>query len=363
MTETPAPGIPPEVAPVRPGQELDWDRIRDYLAPRLDVDGPMAVAQFPNGSANLTYLVSFGDRRFVLRRPPFGVIAPGAHDMRREHRVLSRLWRVYDRAPRGFLFCDDADVAGSDFLVSEYRPGIVVWGVIPPELGGRAAARQLGLATVDALADLHAVDPAACDLDRLGRSDGFLERQLSGWRDRWGRVAQWADPAHDAAMVSAADLLSRRLPASQVAALVHNDFKVNNCQFTSGRPDRVTSVFDWDMATLADPLADLGTLLSYWPDPADTGDDHAIHDPGMETLGLPTRAEVVDRYAVRSGLDLTAIAWYEAFACWRIAVICQQLYARYARGESTDERMASRGERVGMLSRRALRILTESRPT
>ncbi|MBL7501174.1 phosphotransferase family protein [Frankia sp. CNm7] len=357
MTEEPEDAVAPEVAPVRPGQELDWDRIRDYLSPRLDTDGAMEVLQFPNGSANLTYLIRFGERRFVLRRPPFGVIAPGAHDMRREHRVLSRLWRAYDRAPRAFLFCDDPGVAGSDFLVSEYRPGIVVWGAIPDELGGRAAARELGFATVDALADLHAVDPAACELDRLGRPEGFLERQLSGWRDRWGRVAPWAQPAHDAAMVAAADLLARRLPVSQPASLVHNDFKVNNCQFVAGHPERVSSVFDWDMATLADPLVDLGTLLNYWPDPADTADDHAIHDPGMETMGLPTRAEAVERYASRGGLDLAAIAWYEAFASWRVAVICQQLYARFARGESTDERMASQGERVDMLSRRALRIL------
>ncbi|EFC81387.1 phosphotransferase family protein [Parafrankia sp. EUN1f] len=356
MTD-PAVGIPPEVAPVRPGQDLPWGRIRDYLAPRLGVDGPMDVLQFPNGAANLTYLVRFGDHRFVLRRPPFGVIAPGAHDMRREYRVLSQLWQGYDRAPRAFLLCDDTEVAGSEFMVSQYRSGIVVWGVIPDELGGPAVAHNLGLATVDALADLHTVDPAACGLDRLGRPDGFLERQLSGWRDRWGRVAPWADRAHDAAMTAAADLLAERLPVSQAAALVHNDFKINNCQFLPGSPGRVASVFDWDMTTLADPLVDLGTLLNYWPDPTDTDDDHAAHDPGMETLGLPTRREVVDRYAARSDLDLAAVGWYEAFACWRIAIIRQQLYARYARGESTDERMASRGRSVAMLSARALRIL------
>ncbi|ADP82069.1 phosphotransferase family protein [Pseudofrankia inefficax] len=360
MTEPSVAGVPPEVAPVRPGQELPWDQVREYLTPRLDVEGPMEVLQFPNGSANLTYLVRFGDRRFVLRRPPFGVLAPGAHDMRREHRVLSRLWRVYDRAPRAFLFCEDTDVAGSHFLVSEYRPGIVVWGTIPAELGGPADGRELGFATVDALADLHAVDPADCDLDRLGRPDGFLERQLSGWRDRWQRVAPWAEPAHDDAMVAAADLLAARLPASATATLVHNDFKINNCQFAAGRPDRVASVFDWDMATLADPLVDLGTLLNYWPDPADTDDDHAASDPGLETLGLPTRAEVVDHYARRGVADPAAISWYESFACWRIAIIRQQLYARYARGETTDERMAERGAGVGMMSARALRILRDA---
>ncbi|MCW2621353.1 MAG: aminoglycoside phosphotransferase, partial [Frankiales bacterium] len=164
-TETFSDGIPPEVAPVRAGEDLPWDRVQAYLARELGVTGPMEVLQFPNGSANLTYLASFGERRFVLRRPPFGVLAPGAHDMKREYRVLSRLWQAYDRAPRAFLLCEDHEVAGGDLLVSEYRPGTVVWAQVPPELEAPGAGRRLGLAVVDALADLHAVDPAACGLE------------------------------------------------------------------------------------------------------------------------------------------------------------------------------------------------------
>jgi aminoglycoside phosphotransferase (APT) family kinase protein len=140
-------------------------------------------------------------------------------------------------------------------------------------------------------------------------------------------------------------------------SIVHNDLKLDNCQFDPADPDRVASIFDWDMATLGDPLVDLGTLLNYWPDPSDDEGDRALHVPGMEGLGLPTRAEVVERYAERNTIDLEAIEWYEAFACWKTNVILQQLYQRYVRGESTDERMASRGDNIGMLARRAARIL------
>jgi aminoglycoside phosphotransferase (APT) family kinase protein len=340
---------------VRPGEDLAWDRLEAHLSGVLDVDGPMTVLQFPNGSANLTYLLSFGDRRFVLRRPPFGVIAPGAHDMKREFRVLSRLWRSYDRAPRAHVFCDDHAVVGSDFVVSEYRSGVVVWAELPPAMGALPAAiERVGLATVDALAELHLVDPASCDLGQLGRPDGYVARQLAGWRSRWELVAT---PEHDALMTEVGQLLADRQPPSPPATLLHNDFKLDNCQFTDGAPDRVTSVFDWDMATLGDPLVDLGGLLNYWPDADDSPDDHALHYPGLELLGLPPRRAVAERYAERTGTDLLHLAWYEAFACWKTSVVLQQLYIRYVRGESTDERMADRGANVGMLAARARRIL------
>ncbi|WP_116996906.1 phosphotransferase family protein [Desertimonas flava] len=347
--------VPPEVAPVRPGEELDWDRLDAYVRSHLEVDGDLDVMQFPNGSANLTYLLRYGEQSFVLRRPPFGVIAPGAHDMKREFRVLSRLWQEYDRAPRAFLFCDDHGVVGSDFVVSEYRRGEVIWAVLPPSFAAiDDAAYRIGLATVDALADLHNVDPARCDLADLGRPDGYMARQLAGWRKRWDLVAT---EDFDAIMSPAADELERRAPTSPPPAILHNDFKIDNCQFVPGRPDRVSSVFDWDMATLGDPLADLGTLLNYWPDPSDTPDDRALHVPGLESMGLPDRSAVVARYADRVHFDVGDVAWYEAFACWRTCVILQQLHQRYVRGESTDERMASRGDNIPMLARRAARLL------
>jgi aminoglycoside phosphotransferase (APT) family kinase protein len=214
---------PVELAPVRPGEELAWDALADYLRPRLgaqglDVSGALTVAQFPNGSANLTYLLSFGDTKVVFRRPPFGEIAPGAHDMRREHRVLSSLWRAYDRAPRAYLLCDDRTIVGSDFIVSEYRSGVVMWGSLPASMRELPdAATRAGFATVDALADLHLVDPSSCGLAELGRPDGYLQRQVSGWRTRWELVAT-ADV--DATMSEAGELLARTTPTSPAPAIL-----------------------------------------------------------------------------------------------------------------------------------------------
>lgn len=340
---------------MRPGEELDWGRLEYYLADRLGSAGQFSVRQFPNGAANLTYLIQFGGRQLVFRRPPFGEIAPGAHDMSREFRVLSRLWQAYPRAPRALLYCDDKSVVGADFLVSEYRVGQMVWSELPPSWAAIPdAGRLVGLATVDALADLALVDPASCGLADLGRPDGFLQRQVDGWTARWRRVAS-ADA--DEPMTAAAELLAQRLPQPQRASILHNDFKIDNCQFPFDAPSRVGAVFDWDMATLGDPLVDLGILLNYWPDPADCPDDRALSYPGLESLGLPTRAEVAERYAARTGLSVDALAWYEAFASWKTATVREQLHNRYLRGESSDPRMALLHENVVMLARRAVRIL------
>ena len=352
--------LPPEVAPVRPGAELDWASLSAYLRARLpDLDGELHVLQFPRGWANLTYLVQFGEKRLVVRRPPFGDIAPGAHDMRREYKVLSRLWEQFEKAPRAFLFCDDHSIIGSDFLVVEYREGVVIWGELPPSVSSHAdIGRRIGFAVVDALAELHLLEPAACGLDDLGRPVGFLGRQFAGWTKRWSLVAS-ARP--EPLMDEVVERLQRSVPSSPRPSILHNDFKLDNCQFDPAAPDRVKSIFDWDMATLGDPLTDVGTLLNYWPDPSDTDDNRPITNPGMETLGLPTRAQVVERYAEGTGLDAADVHWYEAFACWKRAVIVQQIYARYQRGETTDERIATRGDWISSLARRAQTIL-DARP-
>lgn len=347
---------PNDAAQVRAGQDLDWPSIETYLREKLpDLVGPMEVLQFPNGSANLTYYLRFGDEPLVLRRPPFGRLAPGAHDMAREHRVLSRLWRSYPPAPRAYLYCADESIAGSAFFVMEYRAGVVIWDRVPAGMAHYGdAGRRVGMAVVRAMADLHGVDPASCGLGDLGHADGFVSRQVEGWTARWKLVA--ADPAIPA-MDQAAAVLARTRPASQRATILHNDLKVDNCQFDPGDPDRVRSVFDWDMATLGDPLIDFGILLNYWPDPSDCDGDKGVYNSGMEKMGLPTHAEITDEYARQTGMDLAGISWYQAFAAWKTAVVLQQLYDRYLRGETADERMASRGERVGELAERSLRLL------
>lgn len=344
-----ADAAPPECGAVRPGEELSWDRIEAHLRtalPPLGVRaaGPFAVRQFLGGSANLTYLVRFGQTELVLRRPPFGVLAPGAHDMKREYRVLSRLWRVFDAAPRAHLFCTDEAVAGAPFFVMERRRGEVIRGVVPPAMRDHAnVGRRVGLALVARIAEFHALDPAAAGLEDLGRPDGFVARQLAGWRKRWDLVA---NPGYDAAMTRLHAQLEAAAPQPQRVSLVHNDLKLDNCMFDAANPDRVTTFLDWDMTTLGDPLIDIGTLLNYWPDPADDERRKRFGHAGMERMGLPTRRAVAASYAAYSGLDLAAIGWYEAFALWKTATVVQQLHHRWQVGDSKDPRMAAVADRL-----------------
>lgn len=350
---------PPEMAEVRPGEALDWEGIEAYLRvelpSELDLTGRFEVLQFPNGAANLTYMIRFGRTELVLRRPPFGTIAPGAHDMKREHKVLSRLWEFFDKAPRAYLFCDDHAIAGSDFFVMERRRGEVVRGVLPesmrdlPDVG-----RRMGLALVDAVAEFHRLDPEACGLGNLGRPDGFVERQVGGWKKRWDLVA---DPVNDAQMSAIHTRLLASMPESQRVSFVHNDLKLDNAMFATGNPDQVVAFFDWDMTTLGDPLIDIGTLLSYWPNPDDRQDVRRGSHDGMTRMGLPTRSEVAQRYGEQSGLDVSGIGWYEAFAQWKTAVVVQQLYHRWKVGDSTDERMATKAEAVPALMNTAVELL------
>ena len=366
VTAADAPGIgeaPPEVAPVRPGERLDWAALERWLRPRLaealpGIDGPLDVLQFPNGAANLTYLLRIGGHELVLRRPPMGELAPGAHDMKREYKVLSRLWRGFDRAPRAYLFGDDPAVLGSDFFVMERRRGEVVRMEIPAAMRAHAdVGWRIAFALVDAMAELHAVDPLACGLGDLGRPEGFVERQVSGWARRWA-LAKFPDSP------AAMDELHRRLAASMPApsrvSIVHNDLKLDNCQFDPAAPDRVSAIFDWDMATLGDPLIDLGTLLNYWPDPADPPEAQRASHPGLTRMGLPPRAAIVERYAARTGVDVRAARWWEAFALWKTVVVVQQLHRRWVRGESTDPRMARIADRIPALINAATTVLDAS---
>jgi aminoglycoside phosphotransferase (APT) family kinase protein len=209
------------------------------------------------------------------------------------------------------------------------------------------------------MGDFHLIDPDACGLHDLGRPDGFVERQVRGWKKRWDLVA---NPEHDGAMCEAHAHLERGLPQPQRVSLVHNDLKLDNCMFDPRDPDRVTAFFDWDMTTLGDPLVDLGTLLNYWPDPADADADAGAargSHAGMQRMGLPPREAVKRSYAEHTGLDVSRAGWYEAFAMWKTATVVQQLHHRWAVGDSTDPRMEAIAARVPVLARSAARLLDE----
>ena len=326
---------------VRAGEEIDAARVAEFVRARIpDCAEPLEVLQFPRGHANRTYLLRCGSRELVLRRPPHGPLARGAHDMAREHRVLAVLWRAFPLAPRALALCEDPAVIGAPFFIMERRHGLVVRTRVPPELDAHPdGRRRAGLALVDALADLHAVAPAALGLGDLGRPDGYLTRQLAGWSSRWHRAVEREQPV----FARVHERLAATQPESPAPALVHNDWKLDNAMLDPADPGRLHAVLDWDMATHGDPLVDLGTLLAYWSEAGDVLSRRGV-TPVTTHPGFPSRAELAERYAERRGTSLAALRWYEAFGVWRLAIILQQIYIRFARGQTADERFARFGE-------------------
>lgn len=349
---------PADAAPIRPGEQLPTEALASYVHEHVEGMGALReVLRFPYGSANLTYLLRFENNDLVLRRPPLGALAAGAHDMAREYRALRTLWQAFPKAPRAYAHCADRSIIGAEFTLLEYRAGEVIRSSLPASMTHhRNLARRVGFAVVDALAELHSTDPRRCGLGELGRPAGFLERQLHGWQRRWAKVKEFGDvPLMD----EVAERLCDTKPASApVAAILHNDFKLDNCQFEPTDPDYLKSVFDWDMATLGDPLVDLGVLLNYWPDPADADvEDGPSLSPGLGTLGLPARGEILERYRANVSFTCDTVTWYEAFAAWRNGVALQQMWARWVRGETLDARNAEKGAKVASRARRATALL------
>lgn len=345
-------------AGVRPGEELPVAALEAYLAERLPGAGPLTVEQFPHGHSNLTYLLRRGDQEFVLRRPPFGNQVKSAHDMGREFRVLSKLSAVYPPAPRPYFYCEDDSVLGAPFYVMERRRGIILRR---DEGAGLAidpwTARRLSTALIDNLAALHALDYKAAGLADLGKPEGYVSRQVTGWinRDTNART----DPLPE--MDHVARWLSDSKPAESAAALVHNDYKYDNLVLAPDDPTRIVAVLDWEMATVGDPLMDFGTTLGYW---IEAGDPESMRANAVGPTALPgslTRRGLVDRYAEKTGRDVSGVLFYYCFGLYKIAVILQQIYARYVRGHTQDERFAHLNERVAAFSAQALHAIGTGR--
>lgn len=329
-----------ETRPVRRGEELALEHLREFLAEHLsDASGSsLEVAQFPHGHSNLTYLLKLGDRELVLRRPPFGNPVKSAHDMGREYRVLSRLAPVYDLAPRPLAYCEDEGVIGAPFYVMERRQGIVLrGGRLPPDLAIDAfTMRAMCESLIDNLARLHRLDYEKAGLGDLGKPAGYVERQVSGWSERFVR-AQTAPSPH---MEALSAWLARERPADSSAALIHNDYKFDNLLLDPANPARIVAVLDWEMATIGDPWMDLGTTLAYWVEARDPdGLKHMVCGPTM-SAGSPSRQALAERYQSAVGHAAPALLFYYVFGLFKIAVIVQQIYARYVRGATRDERFA-----------------------
>ncbi len=344
--------ITPELMDIRTDERFDEARLADYLRGRLPrSEAPLTVRQFARGKANLTYLLSFGEpgervTEYVLRRPPLGPVAPGSHDMAREFRVLSTLWRGFPLAARAFLFCDDESVMGAPFFVMERRRGVVVQGTVPPEFGGGDDAgcnRKLSEVVVDTLAEFHAVDPASAGLDDLGRPEGFVDRQLAGWIGRWTRARGDPNPLVE----ELATWLEKTKPLSQPATLLHNDWRLDNMAVNPDDPGVCVAVYDWDMCTRGDPFADVGTLLACWFDPEESS--IFLHPMPTGAPGFMTRRQAILRYGEKSGRDVSGMDWYVVFGTFKMGVILQQIYLRWLKGQTQDDRFATMGEDAARL--------------
>ncbi len=344
---------------VREGEELNSDDLADYLQKNLPgADGKLEISQFQAGASNLTYCVRVGNQDYVLRRPPFGNRVKTAHDMSREFGILSKLSKIYKPAPKPLLYCEDESVIGSDFYLMERRKGLIIRGSLPAL---RALAtdtahaetlttvrvqtlddspvlqKQVCKSFIDNLANLHSIDYEGAGLADLGKPIGYAKRQVEGWTRRYFNAKTDEHPALEKVI----KWLNSNIPEDDAPALVHNDYKFDNVMLNPDNLTEIVAVLDWEMATIGSPLMDLGTTLAYW----------MSKDAGEELLSMPfnprvlmeniSRSELVRMYDEKSGRDVSNIVYYYVFGTFKVAVIAQQIYYRFAKGFTKDKRFAN----------------------
>ena len=333
---TPTPPLDQAKA-IRQGEQLNAEQLTAYLQAALpDFSGISELQQFPGGYSNLTYLLRSGESEYVLRRPPFGANIKSAHDMGREYRVLSLLKGHYDKIPQPILHCTDESVIGSPFYLMERVKGVILRPSRPPKpLPSPETMRAISEAIIDNLVDLHSLDLEKTGLIELGKPEGYTERQVSGWIRRYEKAKTDEVPEMD----QLAEWMQSNLPTPPAPAFIHNDFKYDNLILDPQDLSQVKAVLDWEMSTVGNPLMDLGTSLAYWVEKTDSP---ALHMFNLTALpGNLTRREALERYAEKSGRDTSDMLFYFAYACYKLAGIIQQIYARYVAGHTKDPRFAA----------------------
>ncbi|HTD29238.1 MAG TPA: phosphotransferase family protein [Xanthomonadaceae bacterium] len=345
---------------VRDEDSFDVAAVDAFLKQQVDgLEGTLTLRQFPGGASNLTYLICYGERELVLRRPPAGVKAKSAHDMLREAHVMAALKPHYPLAPTILATCADHAVLGCDFYVMERLHGIILRRDLPEELGlDKDSVRKLCLGFIDKLVQLHQVDATLPELATIGKGEGYIGRQVSGWSDRWRRaLTDDTDACEDVI-----EWLADKQPARESAiCVIHNDYRFDNVVLAPEDPLDIIGVLDWEMATLGDPLMDLGSSLAYWVQADDVPMFQSLRRQPTHVRGMLTRCEVVEYYGQRSGLGVDNFDFHLVFGLFRLMVIIQQIYRRFVLGQTTNPQFAGFGQAVGYMGMRCRRLIRESR--
>ncbi len=344
---------------VREGEELDLDRLREYLRPVLgSCVAQLQVKQFSGGYSNLTYLLEAGQSKWVLRRPPFGSTVKSAHDMGREFRILTAIDGQFPYGPKPIHFCQDQAVLGCDFYIMSYIEGVVFRREYPQGLNlSPAQVREQFFTLFDVLGELHSVDLAEAGLENFGRPEGYVARQVEGWSKRY-RNAMTPDTADFDSIMQW--LHERMPPESGMAALIHNDYKLDNVIWAPDNPLKVIGVLDWEMATVGDPLMDLGCTLGYWVEAGDPDFFREFRAMPSDAPGAPTRAEICARFSQQTGLPIDKFDFYFCFGLFRLAAIGQQIYYRYHQGLTRDARFGRLVHKVHSLKAMCDRLMERS---
>ncbi len=322
-----------DTKPIRHGEELNIENLSNYLQDKII--GEISISQFPSGNSNLTYCVKIGETEYVLRRPPFGNTVKSAHDMSREFNVLDKLSKVYSPAPKPFLLCQDETIIGSEFYLMERRNGLIIRGKSSITLENSSELQQKVCKTfIQNLVDLHNLDYKSAGLSELGKPEGYAVRQVEGWSKRYFN----AKTDEHIELEKAIEWLNANIPDDNTASLVHNDYKFDNIMLNPNDLTEIIAVLDWEMTTIGSPLMDLGTTLGYW----------MSKEAGDELLNMPfnprllmenvSRRQLAEIYAEKSGRNLDEILFYYVFGTFKIAVIAQQIYARFVKGFTSDKR-------------------------
>jgi aminoglycoside phosphotransferase (APT) family kinase protein len=341
---------------VRPGEELDVKALSRWLEPRVaGIEGEPRVTQFSGGASNWTYRLEYPGADLVLRRPPAGTKAKSAHDMGREYRIQKALQPVYPYVPEVLVHCDDHTVIGAEFYVMRRVPGVVLRGRVPEGVDlNETNARRLCLKAVDALVALHAVNPQGTDLEAFGKGTGYAKRQITGWSGRYVEARTWNVPSCRKVRRWLAD----NTPEDIASCVIHGDFRIDNLVLDPQAPDTIRAVLDWEMATLGDPLMDLGNGLAYW---VQADDDFVARSTRRQPTHLPgmlSRRELVEAYFEGSGRERPDNwVFYEVYGIFRLAVIVQQIYYRYHHKQTRNPAFKNFWLLVHYLDRRCHRLI------